>query len=226
VLLTLAIGLSAGNLLAQQIWKKKPASQWSKKEVLKILRKSPWAKEQRVAHPRVPVDPEVGSTIRVGRVPPPDPTRRPEFETEETVAWYLVRWESAMVMEKAFSRLQELGEIQEVAKLTPSPRLPEDRYVITVKTTTPPPLYPGILDRQTEWELKENAQLKVNNISVHPLEVEFGGTRTHPAAHFFFPRTYKDKPLLPSQGGKVEFRLKANLFLLRTKFKLPSESVD
>ena len=224
----IAMGLllvSVGMAQADDFWKKKPPSEWTRKQAQKVLKKSPWAKDMRVAYREVPVDPEIGTTVRLGRRNPAVEMEE-ALESKETVAWYLVRWESAGPVADAFIRLDELGETDLAASLAPPPRLSEDRYVITVATTTPPFFYPGILDRQADWDLKKNAKLIVSGLEIHPEEVVTSGTRTHPAAHFYFPRTHNGKPLLKSQGGKVEFRLKGNLFLLRAKFKLPAESVE
>ncbi len=220
--------LLGGLAQADDIWKKKPSSEWSGKEAAQILKKSPWAKEQRVTHHGQFTGVETRTTVIVGSMPPGDrDITRPDAVTRrEVVAWYLVRWESAHVVRKAIARLDELEEFQQTQELSLSPQRPDDRYVITVVTTSPPFSYPGILDRQTAEGLKEKASLKVGRVTVHPLEVELGGTARKPAAHFFFPRTYRNKPLLPSQAGKVEFRLRANYFYLRAGFKLPPESVE
>ncbi len=50
---------------------------------------------------------------------------------------FLVRWESASLVKQAFARLEELGEHTLVAFLAQAPRLPADRYVITVKLDQP-----------------------------------------------------------------------------------------
>lgn len=217
------IALVAGLLLvpaaqAGDFWKKKPPSEWTVDEALELVLDSPWAHEQTVAIPprrirkreRSPRNPSQQTRWPPGTwAPAPLPT-----------ASYLVRWESAAPVTQAFERLKELGELTSAKFQAPPPRLPKNRYVITVKTTRPPVEGPDLFDRLSTWQLLQGAKLKTSRGPVSPLEVERSGVGASAAVHFFFPRTYDGQPLLREQGEKVEFTFTGRRYKLKCKFTL------
>lgn len=214
--------LLAGLAQADEFWQKKPPRDWTVDEALKLVLDSPWAHEEAVI---VGVrslrdrsrryDP---FSARVGRrgfpsSPLPWPISPP-------TAAYLVRWESATMVAEAFTRLEELGERTSALFQAPPPRLPDDRYVITVKTTRPPPGGPDIFDNLTKFQLRRRAQLKTKHGTVLPREVERSGLGASAAVHFFFPRTREGTPLVQNEREVVEFRFEGNRSALGCKFKL------
>src|SRR5262249_46216586 len=133
---------------------------------------------------------------------------------------FLVRWESAIPVNQAFARLEELGEHALVAFEAQAPRLPADRYVITVKLDQPgfvgfdpfattPARSPDLL-----------ATLKTARATVSPLEIQFTGTGTSSFVHFFFPRPLQGPPLLGPGHDTVEFPLRGAGFATHSKFRL------
>lgn len=233
----LALLLFAGLAQAGEVWKTKPAKDWTAEEALQVLQDSPWAKEEHVAHPPFGVEAQVGTTITLGtgrrprpRETPPwppgerqpgEPPREPSPKEFVTAA-YLVRWESAAPVEEAFARLEELGERTSAAFQAPAPRRPDDRYVITVKTTKPPSQGPDLFAGMDEAELKRRARLTSANGSVAPLEVERRGVGAAEAMHFFFPRAVRGRALLRGPREGVEFRFEGERFKLTTQFTLES----
>jgi hypothetical protein len=141
-------------------------------------------------------------------------------------AGFLVRWESAAPVSQAFARLEELGERAVVAFQAPAPRLPADRYVITVKLEQP---------GRAGWEPFAvipggkpvvRATLKTRRGTVAPLEVEFTGAGANASVHFFFPRTLDGVALLGPGRESAEFKIEGAGFAARSKFTLDSEFLD
>jgi len=224
---------------ADDFWKHKPPSQWSAAEALKLVRRSPWARlevvvfSQREAEASFSVptgtahcDPDAidlnGNCMQKGRVEAPVDSSRQMDAAPQVKPWagILVRWESAAPVAQAFARIKELGEGPAARFQAPAPRLPADRYVITVKVeqagrkgfepfTVTPAGKPALA-----------ATLKTRRGIVAPLEVEFTGTGASSSVHFFFPRTLDGAPLLGPGRDWAEFILLAAGFAVHTKFTL------
>ena len=241
-LVTLCFGLSPF-ARADDFWKQKPSSQWSHAEALKLLRRSPWAKVEVVvflqpenqASYSIPTgtrhcDPDAidpnGNCMQKGRVEAPvDSSRQPDGAPRLTPSTaFLVRWESAAPVSQAFARLEELGERTLAAFQGQAPRLPADRYVITVRLEQPG--FAGfdpfaVAPASGSPDLR--ATLKTRRGTVAPLEIEFSGTGASSAVHFFFPRTLDGVPLLGPGTDAAEFNLRGVNFAVRSKFTLDPE---
>ena len=149
-LVILFLGMSS-NVLADDFWKHKPPAQWTSQEALKVVHRSPWAKVEVVVFlqqdaqadysiPRGPkhCDPDAidanGNCTQKGRIEVPvDPSRLDAAPQLSPSTGFLVRWESATPVIQAFARLTELGERSVVEFQAQAPRVPAERYVITVK---------------------------------------------------------------------------------------------
>lgn len=231
----------AGVAQADDFWKQKPPSEWTVEEALKLVQDSPWAKQ--VGSPRFRT--EITVTIRLGncRQDPSRPQspcgtagetlpgRQPgeplpsEPSADHATPVYLVRWESAEPVVQAFARLEELGERLTAQFQAPPPRLPGDRYVITVKTLRPPQSGRDAVEGLDDMELRAGAWLKCGLVVVEPLEVERSGIGASAAVHFFFPRTHAGKPLLRGKRPLAEFRFGSARLTLTSKFTLDPESL-
>jgi hypothetical protein len=243
-LVTLFLGLSPISR-ADDFWKHKPPAQWSLAEALKVVRRSPWARLDVVVFLRqesqaaysIPTgtkhcDPDAidqnGNCLQKGRVEAPiDSSQQLDAAPKlSPSAGFLVRWESAAPVSQAFARLDELGERAAAAFQARTPRLPADRYVITVKLEQPgrAGFEPFAVTPGGKPVLR--ATLKTRRGTVAPLEVEFTGAGTSSSAHFFFPRTFDGAPLLGSGRDSAEFKLQGVGFAVRSKFRLDSEFLD
>jgi hypothetical protein len=212
-ILTLIFGLPRFSS-ADDFWKQKPPAQWSHAEALRPVRHSSWAKVEAVvffrgenqavtAFSRARSIATPTPSIQAGTAcrncesnPPlilPGSRMGPPRLSPSTA--FLVRWESAVPVNQAFARLDELGERALAAFQAQAPRIPADRYVITVKLDQPgfvgfepfavtPAGSPGL-----------RATLKTRRGTVAPLEIEFTGTGTSSSVHFYFPRTVDGAPL-------------------------------
>jgi len=247
ILQSIVANLFFGFLLtarADDFWKHKPPAQWTSAEALKVVRHSPWAKVDVVVFLRqdsqaafsIPTgtkhcDPDAidpnGNCAQKGRIEAPiDSSQEPDAAPRLTPSTaFLVRWESAGPVAQAFARLGELGERAVVAYQAETPRLPADRYVITVKVDQPgrAGFEPFAVTPAGKPVLR--ATLKTSRGTVSPLEVEFTGTGASSSVHFFFPRTVDGAALLGSGRETAEFSMQGNGFAVRNKFALDSESL-
>ena len=240
-LLALLSGLSPF-VCADDFWKQKPAAQWSHAEALKLVRHSPWAKVESVVFLRQDdqasysigtgtkyCDPDAidsaGNCLQKRRVRAPvDSSRLPDGAPRPSPSSaFLVRWESAVPVNQAFARLEELGEHTLAAFQARAPRLPADRYVLTVKVDQPGfvGFEPFAVTPARTPDLR--ATLKTRRGTVAPLEIEFTGTGTNSAVHFFFPRTLDGAPLLGPGPDAAEFTIRGAGFAVDSKFKLDPE---
>lgn len=227
---------------ADDFWKRKPSAQWSAAEALKLVRRSPWAKQEVVVFVHseneaafsVPTgtkhcDPDAidqnGNCTQKGRIEAPvDSSRQTDAAPGLTPsAAFLVRWESAAPVAQAFARLEELGEGGAAAFQAPAPRLPADRYVITVKLEQPgrQGFEPFAVTPAGKPVLV--AKLKTRRGIVAPLEVEFTGVGATSSVHYFFPRTLDGAPLLGPERDWAEFTLLGAGFAMHSKFTLDPE---
>lgn len=227
---------------SDDFWRHKPPAQWSAQEAVKVVRRSPWAKLEVLIFLRkeseaafsVPTgtnhcDPDAidqnGNCLQKGRIEPPvDSSRQPDAAPTLTPsAGMLVRWESARPVAQAFARLEELGERSVAAFQAPTPRLPADRYVITVKLEQPgrAGFEPFAIPPEGKSALR--ATLKTSRGTVAPLEVEFTGAGASSSVHFFFPRTLNGAPLLGPGRDSAEFTLHGVAFTVHSKFTLEAE---
>ena len=237
-LLPLFLGLSPISR-ADDFWKHKPPAQWSLAEALKVVRHSPWPRIDVVMFLRqepgadfsVPTgtkhcDPDAidqnGNCLQKGRIEAPvDSSKSPDAAPSLfPSAAFLVRWESAAPVTQAFARLQELGERAAAEFQAPAPRLPMDRYVITVKLEQPGRAGFEPFSVTPARKPIFRATLKTRRGTVTPLEVEFTGTGTSSSVHFFFPRAFDGAPLLGPGRNSVDFNLQGDGFAMHSKFTL------
>ena len=240
-MVTLFFGLSP-LARADDFWKQKPPAQWSHAEALKLVRHSPWAKVEVVVFLRrenqasysIPTgtkhcDPDAidanGNCLQKGRIEAPvDSSRQPNAAPSLSPSTaFLVRWESAVPVNQAFARLEELGERALAAFQAQAPRLPADRYVITVKLEQPGfvGFDPFAVTSAGSPDLR--ATLKTRRGTVAPLEIEFTGTGASSSVHFFFPRTLDGAPLLGPERDSAEFTLRGAIFAVHSRFTLDPE---
>ena len=227
---------------ADDFWKQKPPAQWSHAEALKLVRHSPWAKVEVVVFLRPEnqasysiltgtkhcdsdaIDPN-GKCLQKRRVEAPvDSSRQLDGAPRLSPSTaFLVRWESAVPVNQAFARLEELGERALAAFQAQTPRLPVDRYVITVKLEQPGfvGFEPFAVTPAGSPDLR--ATLKTRRGIVAPLEIEFTGTGTNSSVHFFFPRTLDRARLLGPVLDAAEFTLRGAGFAVHSKFTLEPE---
>ena len=227
---------------ADDFWKQKPPAQWSHDQALKLVRHSPWAKVAVVVFLRpenqasysIPTgkkhcDPDAidanGRCLQKGKMEPPvESSRQPNAAPKLSPSTaFLVRWESITLVTQAFARLEELGERSLIAFQAQAPRVPADRFVITVKLEQPgfTGFEPFTVTSSGEPDLR--ATLKTRTGTVTPLEVEFTGAGANSSVHFLFPRTLNRVPLLSSGTDSADFYMEGIGFAVHSKFTLDPE---
>jgi len=240
-IVTLVFGLSPF-ARADDFWKHKPPALWSHAEALRLVRHSPWAKVEVVVFLRgenqasysIPTgtkncDPDAidanGNCLQKLRIESPvDSSRQPDGAPRLSPSTaFLVRWESAVPVNQAFARIEELGEHALAAFQAQAPRLPADRYVITVKLEQPGfvGFEPFAVTSAGSPYLR--ATLKTRHGIVTPIEMEFTGVGASSSVHFYFPRTLDGAPLLGAGFDTAEFALRGAGFAVHSKFKLDPE---
>lgn len=243
MLLTLISGVSFV-ARADDFWKHKPPAQWTPGEALKLVRRSPWAKQEAVVFLRlenqsdysIPTglkhcDPDAidanGNCTQKLRIEVPVDSSQganaaPRLSPSTAL---LVRWESATPVMQAFARLAELGERAAAEFQAPPPRVRMERYVITVKLEQAGRAGFEPFTVTTAGKPGLRATLKTRRGTVAPLEVEFTGTGASSSVHFFFPRTLDGAPLLGPERDSAEFTLQGASFAVHSKFTLDPEFV-
>ena len=227
---------------ADDFWKHKPPAQWSAPEALKLVRRSPWAKLEVVVFSEKEAEAAYsvstgtrhcdtdaidanGKCTQKGKIEAPVDSSRQLDAAPLIKPWagFLVRWESATPIAQAFGRLEEIGEREAAAFQAPTPRLPADRYVITVKLEQPGRKSFEPFTVMPAGKPALVATLKTRRGLVRPLEVEFTGTGATSSVHFFFPRTVDDAALLGPGRDWAEFTLLGAGFAVHSKFTLDAE---
>jgi hypothetical protein len=238
---------AAGLLHADEFWKTKPRSEWTLKQAMKLLEDSPWARQEVrvVARPlsgadilvdrsRAHCDPDAtnsgGDCLQTRVQAATDSSRSSQFDfSSGSDIVFLIRWESSAPVEDAFVRLAELGERATAHYLSMPPRLPADRYVVTLKALQKAVAIgasPGSMPLDPYGPLENDAKgprarLAVGNVSVAPVESERSGVGASDAVHFYFPRRVEGSPLIPpDRASRVTFEFRGQRFSLKTHFSL------
>ena len=230
---------------ADDFWKHKQPSGWSRAEALKLLRHSPWAKQEPVVFLRRGsdatysvstgtrhCDPDAidqnGDCLQKLRIEAPvDSSQGADAAPQLSPSTgLLIRWESAEPIAAAFVRLREIAGTQAVAFQAPPPRTPADRYVVTVKVEQPGWAGFDPFAARSGGNSSLHATLKTSRATASPLEVEFTGVGATSAVHFFFPRDVGGVRLLTAERDSAEFTLSGPGFSVRSKFTLELASLQ
>jgi hypothetical protein len=203
--------LFALTLFAADFWQNKPFTEWSDKDVQKMLNASPWAKRTAVetGPPRI-VDPSGGGGRGRGNagalgdggngseVPDTAPPSIP----------VVIRWQTALPMKQALARIRfgaEAGTSDEARKFI---ERQDSNYVIGLSG-----LPPGI----AAGDVKEKTTLAVKGKSpLQPMEVQFAPRERFTDVFMTFPRTAP----FTLDDKEVEFSSKIGPLSIRYKFRL------
>jgi hypothetical protein len=224
---------------AGDFWKEKPPSEWSDKDVKKLLTNSPWAKQASVDLPRRTGNTSIGSpmprdpgdtrtgTIEPGGIPVGggrgtgvDPTGgqsgSPYPGGVETgpntppIPKVTVRWDSAQPLREVVQKDQSAAKPANLQDIS------GEFYVITVVGF---PITSQGTAQQIGEELKKETVLKPGGegkITISPAKVELAQIPEGVRATFLFPRSDKIGP----EDKEVSFESNSGAIRIRTKFKL------
>jgi hypothetical protein len=206
---TLLVLLGSSVVWAGDPWKDKPWTEWTEKDVQRILNDSPWAKKLRRRLGRgqslgsrgeslesveweekgsTPAGPARGSVYVEPSAGIPEPSTTPR-----RVSHYhnvFVRWFSSVTVRQATMRQGQLGRPKSQSKVN---KLPE--YAIAVWGAVTAGFSNDEL-RQSAYLQPERSKQRIPATRVS--DTEFG-------LLFYFPRDLNDKPVLETQEKKVEF---------------------
>jgi hypothetical protein len=208
--LALAILATGNATAADQAWRTKPANEWTVDDALEVLRDSDLAHEEDVLIIRGASPFTMDGRLRTR-------TPRNPFGGWAT---YIVRWETARPVMQAFERLDDLGQETTALYQGRPPQLPEEYYVITVKSLRLPRSGVDVIERLGEENLLRVTELSRPGLTVKPVRVERSGMGASAAIHFYFPASADGQALLSQNPQEVEFRVKSKRFQLNSKFKL------
>ncbi len=237
-LLMLSFGAAA--VWAADFWEKKKFSEWTQKDVQKMLTDSPWARPVEIRMDALggrPAGGGAGGRRRGGAGIPSDSagglggTDEPGMrgggprglDTPEPVPTLTVhvRWHSALPIKQAIARARfgdEVTSSPEAAKILGRQ---ETRYIVGV-AGLPPQVVRG-----NPADLKSNASLKIKGKPpVAPENVQGDRDRGRVNLYLFFPRAQDGNPLITAEDGEVEVLLKLGQINIKRKFKLKDMVYD
>lgn len=215
----LLVLLGSGVLWAGDPWKEKPWTEWTEKDVQRILNKSPWAKKlnwrldkvNRVAAQELESPEwetkrggitvslegvtETVYTVPGSGIPEPVITRRGGIPFYHRV---FVRWLSSLTVRQAFVRQAQFEmkrmSVQE-QQFGHAPQLELLEYVIAVRAVVTAGLSNDELRQSAYLQPKRSKQrIPATRVS----DSEFGRL-------LYFPRELNGKPIIGPQDTKVEF---------------------
>ena len=231
------VGLAAVALLAADFWKTKKFTEWTDKEVQKLLKDSPWARPVEVrlggggggmsrggggrgarGGGGIPsaasggggggMESEGGMGGGGGR----GGTSGIEAPPTQTV---IVRWHTALPIKEAVARARygdEVGTSPEAAQML---QRQETHYVVGIIGL------PLVLAKMNPARLKSNARLKIKDRPpIEAEDVKAAADQRGANLYLFFPRTQPGSHMIVLEDKDVEVELKLGSTDIRRKFKL------
>ncbi|HXE75400.1 MAG TPA: hypothetical protein VNN18_07180 [Candidatus Xenobia bacterium] len=208
----LLVLLCVGLLWAAEPWKDKPYTEWTQKEVERVVQDSPWARLIEVLGTSGPGEGAIARSEVSGTKPMSD-TAGPQVQ-----ARYLVQWASALTMRQAQVRSAQLAGRED----------PENSKAMLA--AAPPSYILSVLGSNMTGfeEIKEEGtkaaaylELKSSKMRVTPDQVQFfrpGGRLAQ--VFIFFPREAEGKPVIPATENKVEFHCRVGKNEIEATFDL------
>lgn len=232
---TLAVGsLLAVALWADDFWEKKKFTEWTEKEVNKMLTSSPWAAsvDVRIGMPMGPMGGRGGRGGGMGGPPGggggfggeggpetgggggrPGGFEGPDVPPAVPV---IIRWQTALPVRQALARARFGAEAATSPEAAQMLAAEQRTYVIGVAGL--PPMF---LRGAEPEKLKAAAVLKVKGHEpLHAADVRFSRQDNRITLFLVFPRTEPGGYVIRLDDGEVEFALRLAGGDIRRKFKL------
>lgn len=205
--------LALAPLVAADFWENKEFTEWSDKQVRRILEDSPWARPVSISDDR----PGGGSAGIADASKAAERNNRnsstaPAAPRSVTA---ILRWHTALPVKQAVARMRfgaEAGTSAEAAKML-SPE--DDRYVLGLANV------PAGLLRGDPAGLRNAIFLKLKNKPPIPV-ADVQGDRRGDRVNLFliFPRGQQGSPVIEPGDGEVEVEIKLESTKVTRKFKL------
>jgi hypothetical protein len=220
-------------LWAAEVWQAKPYTDWSDKDIQKIMSDSPWSKKLSVAlsngGPGGPVPPSTtGATggRGGGRSGPQGQSADPGIGGDvpvgggvpETVL--LVRWRTALVVNEALAKSKygaDAGTSPDAKKMLE----PEPKYYVIWVNGLPANLRPQGADAKQAM-LKDSVLNPKDKNSIPAEDIQFAGQGRATDFFFLFPRSAG----LTTADKEVEFVTKLGNTAIKAKFKLKDMEIN
>jgi hypothetical protein len=212
---------------AGEPWIEKTWTDWTEKDIRKILSDSPWTQPIPVPyHPlkngeQIEVSPP--PVVRVGSIPDPNPLEsHPVFRPDQV---FVARWESAKTIRKALVRENDLrtpDSQTRPAKTEELEKAPKE-YLITVRSNPLNKLPPAYENR-----LKDNSELVLKNSGkrVQPVRVVIRYLPESPdpdvpdVFEFYFARTDESgRELISPTEDQIDFQAQVGPRIFRARFR-------
>jgi hypothetical protein len=207
-----ALGVSV--LVAADVWTAKPFTEWSDKDVLKVLQNSPWAREYSIAMSGGAggADPSSGKAGKGGAQMAQDAGGGVAGGGSVTL---YIRWQSALPVKQAAVKLKFKGEATSSAEAKTFLEAPEQQYVVIVEG-----LNRGMVRGDAgdiKKELMAQTELLVKGREpIKPVDFRLSGEGMRVNAVFAFPKTVP----ITVDDKEVEFDCKVGTFNVKQKFAL------
>jgi hypothetical protein len=217
---------SALLLTAADVWNSKAYTEWSDKDLQKIMTDSPWAKKTSVLSLNGPSAPGLGGTPgrgggRGGPGAGGDESGTPLSEkgggggpaVEMPSATVIVSWPTALPIKQAIAKTKYGKEVANSAEAKKLIEREEQYYVIEVN----PLQFSGRTGDEFREALLKSAVLNIKGKdSIHAMDVQVNPRGRTLDLFFVFPR----QRLLTLEDAEVEFNAKAGEVPLKQRFKL------
>jgi hypothetical protein len=225
-------------LWAADVWQSKPFTDWSEKDLQKIMTDSPWAKKVSVTlpglgGPPVPGAPTKGGGGRggggkggpqgtadsgggdpgVGGDSAPGGGGVPETQL-------IVRWRTALVVNEALAKSKfgaEAGTSPDAKKMLQ----PEEKVYVIWVSGLPANLRPKT-DEEKQAILKQSTLSAKDKDSIAAVDVQFSGQGRASDFYYLFPRA----KALTVEDKEVEFATKLGKTAIKTKFRLKDMEIN
>ncbi|MFB0519763.1 MAG: hypothetical protein ACETWC_10855 [Acidobacteriota bacterium] len=223
--LVLIFLMAAGAGRGGKFWEEKPFTEWTEKEVQKLLFDSPWVKKWRYAFSEKDIisrDTTIFSEEANKRVPINPPALPPEEERSPEQTYY-ISWISALPWKQAIVRYNQLqGQPLDVIQIERFLNTTESYIRINITTSDPELLRPTLRDKIMKMTYLQTKTGK----RILPLDYHAPTRENERVALFIFPREEDGKPLITLEDKEATFSTRLDNLTLRCKFKLKDMVVN
>ena len=223
--LVLILLMAAGAGKGGKFWEEKPFTEWTEKEVRKLLFGSPWVKKWRYTPSKKDIisrDTNIIGEELNRRVPSSPPALSPEEEPSREQICY-ISWVSALPVKQAMVRYSQLQrQPLDVLQIERFLNATESYIRINVTTSDPELLLSTLRDKIMEMTyLQTKTRKRIPALDYHPPARE-----NERVTLFIFPREEDGIPLITLEDKEVTFCTRLNNLTLRCTFKLKDMVVN
>jgi hypothetical protein len=189
---------------AGDFWEEKPYKEWSNKEVLKMLERSPWAREVKIS--------TAPMSLRASA-----PTTQRGTGSASGELNLVVRWESSLPIKQAQVMKRYTGPEVDLEEAQQYLNQAETSYIVSVSGEGFRPTAGDSKSEDDEQMLKQRAVLKIKGQpDIRPESVEVSQGQGFAMVVFSFPRNGS----IQLESKNIQFELDLERYHVRSRFKL------